>query len=409
MNNPYIRFFVILIIPLLIGFGVGYAIKSTGVKSANAAEAPFEKAFPQAVTTQEKPAPQNEDLASGRQNAITRAVAKVSQAVVGINVIAVQQVRYNDPFSQYFNDPFFQQFFGGGGRTMKQEVKELGSGFVISPDGYIVTNDHVAGNGTDITVTLTGGKQMKAKLIGTDAATDICLLKVDGNNLPFVTLGNSDNVLIGEWAIALGNPFGLFEINDKPTVTVGVISSTGMKLGQIDNRYYRDMLETDAAINGGNSGGPLVNSDGDVIGMNTLIYTNGQTTTYIGYGFSIPVNKVKKVVAQLKNKGKVARSLTAGFDWQIVDGRIAKYLGMKQPEGIIVSEMSANGPAEKAGLRVGDVVLKVNGEKIKSGEDVLAMMVDMSPGDTLNVTTYRERKNLDLKLVLERAPGEKTE
>jgi serine protease Do len=407
MNNPYVRFLVILIIPLLIGFGVGYAIKSNGVKSASAAEMPFEKTFPQAVTMQEKPAPQNDDLAGGRQNAITRAVAKVSQAVVGINVIAVQQVRYNDPFTQYFNDPFFRQFFGD--RTVKQEVKELGSGFVISPDGYIVTNDHVAGNATDITVTLSGGKQMKAKLIGTDPATDICLLKVDGNNLPFVTLGNSDNVLIGEWAIALGNPFGLFEINDKPTVTVGVISSTGMKLGQIDNRYYRDMLETDAAINGGNSGGPLVNSEGDVIGMNTLIYTNGQTTTYIGYGFAIPVNKVKKVIAQLKNKGKVPRSLTAGFDWQVVDGRIAKYLGMKQPEGIIVSEMAANGPAEKAGLRVGDVVLKVNGEKIKSGEDVLAMMVDLSPGDTLNVTTYRERKNLELKLVLERAPGEKSE
>ncbi len=407
MNNPYIRFFVILIISLLIGFGVGYAIKSNGVKSASAAEPLFEKSFPQAVTTQEKSSTQTDDVASTRKNAITQAVAKVSSAVVGINVTAVQQVRYSDPFGQFFDDPFFRQFFGD--RTMKQEVKELGSGFIISPDGYIVTNDHVAGNATEITVTLTGGKQMKAKLIGTDAATDICLLKVDGENLPFVTFGNSDNVMIGEWAIALGNPFGLFEINDKPTVTVGVISSTGMKLGQIENRYYRDMLETDAAINGGNSGGPLVNSDGDVIGMNTLIYTNGQTTTYIGYGFAIPVNKVKKVVAQLKNKGKVARSLTAGFDWQIVDGRIAKYLGMKQPEGIIVSEMAAKGPAEKAGLRVGDVILKVNGEKIKSGEDVLAMMVDMSPGDTLNLTIYRERKNLELQLVLERAPGEKNE
>ncbi|HVN49475.1 MAG TPA: trypsin-like peptidase domain-containing protein [Bacteroidota bacterium] len=407
MNNPYIRFFVILIIPLLIGGGVGYAIKSTGVKSANAAEPIFEKTFPQAVTVQEKPAAQTDDVTSSRKNAITQAVAKVSPAVVGINVTAVQQVRYNDPFAQYFNDPFFQQFFGN--RTYKQEVKELGSGFIISPDGYIVTNDHVAGNATEITVTLSGGKQMKAKLVGTDAATDICLLKVDGTNLPFVSLGNSDNVMIGEWAIALGNPFGLFEINDKPTVTVGVISSTGMKLGQIENRYYRDMIETDAAINGGNSGGPLVNSDGDVIGMNTLIYTNGQTNTYIGYGFAIPVNKVKKVVAQLKNKGKVARSLTAGFDWQVVDGRIAKYLGMKQPEGIIVSEVAAKGPAEKSGLRVGDVIMKVNGEKIKSGEDVLAMMVDMTAGDMLNLTVYRERKNLDIQLVLERAPGETNE
>jgi serine protease Do len=399
MNNPYVRLVVILAIPLLIGFGVGYALKPAGIETAHAQEHPSSQIAPPAAV-QDRPGQSSDDITASRQNSITRAVFRISPAVVGINVIAVQQVQYRDPFSQYFNDPFFQQFFGD--RTIKQEVKGLGSGFIISSDGYIVTNDHVAGNATDITVTLVGGKQMKAKLIGTDATSDVCLLKVDGSNLPSVSLGNSDDVMIGEWAIALGNPFGLFEVNDKPTVTVGVISSTGMKLGQLDNRYYRDMIETDAAINGGNSGGPLVNASGDVIGMNTLIYTGGQSNTYIGYGFAIPVNKIKKIVGELKRKGKVSRNLTAGFDWQVVDVRIAKYLGMEKPEGIIVSDVQAKGPAAKAGIRVGDVVLEANGEKVKTGDDILSMMMDMNPGDSITLKVYRERKTFETKLMLEK-------
>ena len=400
MNNPYVRLIVILGIPLLIGLGVGYAVRPSGIEPAHAQEHTAAQILPAAPAQQEKPAQTSDDIAVSRQNSITRAVFKISPTVVGINVIAVQQVQYRDPFSQYFDDPFFKQFFGD--RTYKQEVKGLGSGFIISADGYIVTNDHVAGNATDITVTLVGGKQMKAKLIGTDPTSDVCLLKVDGTKLPSVNMGNSDDVMIGEWAIAFGNPFGLFEINDKPTVTVGVVSSTGMKLGQLENRFYRDMIETDAAINGGNSGGPLVNSAGDVIGMNTLIYTGGQSNTYIGYGFAIPINKIKKIVAELKQKGKVSRDLTAGFDWQAVDVRIARYLGLQKPEGIIVSDIKANGPAVKAGIRVGDVVLEANGEKVKSGDDILSMMMDMSPGDAITLKIYRERKSFETKLVLEK-------
>jgi S1-C subfamily serine protease len=200
MNNPYMRFSIISIVILLIGFGIGYSVKPSGVQSAQAANTTFNQTFSSAGQTQEKYAQEGDQLAISRQNAITRAVAKLSPAVVGINVIAVQQIRYRDPFSQFFDDPFFKPFFGD--RVYNQEVKGLGSGFIISPDGYIVTNDHVAGNGTDITITITGGKQMKAKLVGTDPATDICLLKVEGKDLPYVTLGNSDDVVIGEWAIA---------------------------------------------------------------------------------------------------------------------------------------------------------------------------------------------------------------
>ena len=399
MNNPYVRFFIILTVPLVLGFGIGYSVKPSGVKPAFAADTTFDQTFSKTAHTQDNAEQDADQLRALRQNAITRAVAKISPAVVGINVIAVQQVTVRDPFAGFFNDPFFKPFFGD--RTYKQEVKELGSGFIISSDGYIVTNDHVAGNATDVTITISGGKQMKAKVVGSDPYTDICLLKVDGKDLPHVTFGNSDDVIIGEWTIAFGNPFGLFEINDKPTVTVGVISATGMKLGQLENRYYRDMIETDAAINGGNSGGPLVNCNGDVIGMNTLIFTAGQTSTYIGYGFAIPINKVKKVVIDLKLKGKVSHDITAGFDVQPVDARIAQYVGLKQVQGVIVSEIHASGPAVAAGLKIGDVILEVNGEKVNSDNDILSVMVESNPGDYLKFKVFRNHRTIDISLKLE--------
>ncbi|MFI5237909.1 MAG: S1C family serine protease, partial [Ignavibacteriales bacterium] len=189
----------------------------------------------------------NDDISKSRNNIITETVKKVSPAVVGINVIEIRE--YRDPFFSFFDDPFFQRFFGNQG-TYNQEVKGLGSGYIISSDGYIITNDHVAGNATKVTITLTDGRTFDAKIIGSDIASDICLLKINGSDLPFVELGNSDDVMIGEWVIALGNPFGLFELNDKPTVTVGVISAAGMNLEAINERYYLNMLQTDASING---------------------------------------------------------------------------------------------------------------------------------------------------------------
>ncbi len=226
---------------------------------------------------------------NSRKNILTETVEKVSPSVVGINVIEIRQ--YKDPFFSFFDDPFFRQFFGDRGST-NREVKGLGSGYIISADGYIVTNDHVAGNATEVKVTLTDGRTFEAKVVGTDMASDICLLKIDGENLPLIEPGNSDDIIIGEWVIALGNPFGLFELNEKPTVTVGVVSASGMNLEPINERYYLNMIQTDAAINGGNSGGPLVNSLGEIIGMNTLIFTAGGNTGSIGLGFAIPINKV---------------------------------------------------------------------------------------------------------------------
>ncbi|HEY6952496.1 MAG TPA: trypsin-like peptidase domain-containing protein, partial [Bacteroidota bacterium] len=357
----------------------------------------FAASFPSSTHVVSKQSQDPDKTGNSRKNAITAAVANVSPAVVGINVTEVRT--YRDPWSQLFpNDPFFRQFFG----DQQEKVESLGSGFIISSDGYIVTNDHVAGNAVRITVTMTGGKRLKAKLVGTDPLTDVSLIKVDATDLPFVTLGNSDDIVVGEWAIAFGNPFGLFDINDKPTVTVGVISSTGMNLGHINDHFYTSMIETDAAINGGNSGGPLVNSDGDVVGMNTLIYTGGQSTTFVGYGFAIPINKIKKVVADLRKKGKVTRNVWKGFDAQDVDARIARYFGLSSVAGIIVSEVESGGPADKAGLKVGDIIVQVNGQKIDASDDLTQILIDSSVGDVLNMKIYRERKTLDVKLKLER-------
>ncbi len=395
MNNPFLRFAVILIVPAIIGVGIGYSIHP----SASSAEIQAGPAEGQAQETSRPVSIKKQDdpIGSSRRNAITRAVSEVSPAVVGINVTEIR--RFRDPMFRFFgDDPFFRQFFGG--RTYQQEVKGLGSGFLISPDGYIVTNDHVAGNAAEITVTLTDGQRLKAELIGTDPVSDLCLLKVDGKNLPHVRLGDSDDIVIGEWAIALGNPFGLFEINDKPTVTVGVISSTGMNLGSISNRYYRDMIETDAAINGGNSGGPLVNAEGQVVGVNTLIYTGGQTTTYVGYGFAIPINKVKRIVNELRQKGEVTRDVVVGFDVQAVDARIARYFGMRNVEGVIVSDVAGNGPAAKADVKVGDIIIQANGERVNSEQDLIGVLVDMTPGESLALSIYRDKKMIDRTVVL---------
>ncbi|OGU19393.1 MAG: 2-alkenal reductase [Ignavibacteria bacterium GWA2_55_25] len=395
-----LKWILFLSIPLIIGFGIGYAIKPATGAMPTPTEAG--EPFPVSVQVQDRSQQETDQISNSRQNAITRAVARVSPAVVGINVTEVREQQGlipNDPFFRRFfdQDPFFRQYFG----NRKYEVKGLGSGVIISPDGYIITNDHVAGNATEITITLVGGKRLKAELIGTDPLSDVALLKVDGNDLPNATLGNSDEVVIGEWAIALGNPFGLFEINDKPTVTVGVISSTGMNLGRQNNRVYRDMIETDAAINGGNSGGPLVNSLGEVVGINTLIFTGGVSQTFVGYGFAIPVNKVKRIVAELRKRGKVERDIWTGFEAQQVDARVARYFGMAQVQGVIVSDVFRNGPAEKAGIKVGDIILEISGEKINSEEELFAVLNDARPGDTLRLKVYRERKEVQVQLRVE--------
>ena len=340
---------------------------------------------------------QNDDLTNSRKNIITETVKSVSPGVVGINVTEIQQ--YRDPFSSFFDDPFFRQFFGDRG-SRSREIKELGSGYLISSDGYIVTNDHVAGNASKITVTLTNGKNYDAKLIGTDPVSDISLVKIDGDDFPHMTFGNSDDIMIGEWVIAFGNPFGLFEINDKPTVTVGVVSATNMNLEPLDDRYYLNMIQTDAAINGGNSGGPLVNSLGQVIGMNTLIYTAG-TKGSIGLGFAIPINKVKRIVNELKQYGKIDRNFEIGMRIQGIDENIARYYNLDRTRGVIITNVYPGTPADKAGLKVGDIILKIGKYQINNEDTVFGVFFEFRTGQEVNLEIVRDGKVLDKTMKLE--------
>src|SRR3989339_1020756 len=341
----------------------------------------------------------NDEISKSRKNILTETVKNVSPAVVGINVTQIRQ--YQDPFSSFFDDPFFRQFFGNRG-SYSQKVKGLGSGFIISDDGYILTNDHVAGNATEVTVTMTNGKHYKAKIIGSDPVTDICLLKIDENNLPYIEFGNSNEVIIGEWVIALGNPFGLFEINDKPTVTVGVISATGMNLEPLNNRYYLNMLQTDAAINGGNSGGPLVNSIGEVIGMNTLIYTAGGSEGNIGLSFAIPINKIKRIVTELKQKGSIDRDFDIGLRIQSIDEGIADYYNLPASRGVIITYIASGSPASKSGLNVGDIILEVDNFKINNEKTLISVFQEFRVGQTITLKIIRDNKEMDKKMTLEK-------
>jgi len=346
----------------------------------------------------------NNAINSSRKNILTETVSKVSPAVVGINVTEIRQYQtlFSNPF---FDDSFFRQFFGD--RNTKQKVKSLGSGILVSSDGYIITNDHVAGNASETVVTLTNGKQYKAKTIGTDPVSDICLLKIEpspqdvGTDFPFIPFGNSDDAIIGEWVIALGNPFGLFEINDKPTVTVGVISATGMNLDPVQNRYYLNMLQTDAAINGGNSGGPLVNGIGELIGMNTIIYTAGGNSGSIGLGFAIPVNKIKRLMEELKMKGKIERDFYPGFAIQNIDETIAGYFKLSSTRGVIVTQVEKNSPAGKAGLKPGDVILQIDDFKINNQQNLIGVLQEFRTNQKITVKIIRDNAEETLNMKLE--------
>jgi serine protease Do len=323
-------------------------------------------------------------------NFVTDVVNKVGPSVVRIN--ASRTVKTQVP--EAFNDPFFRQFFGSQIPEMpdRQLERGMGSGFVVSSDGLILTNAHVIDGADRVTVTLKDGRNLEGKVMGTDPLTDMAVVKIAADSLPAVTFGSSEQLQIGEWAIAIGNPLGLDN-----TVTTGIISATGRSSSQVgvgDKRL--DFIQTDAAINPGNSGGPLLNARGEVIGINTAIIQNAQ-----GLGFAIPIDTAQNIAEQLIAKGKVDHPFLgirmASLTPEVVEQLKAQTnFSLNRDRGVIIVEVMPDSPAARAGLQVGDIIEAINGKNIQTADEVQQAVDQIQVGSTLPLTLNRQGKNIDL-------------
>ncbi len=352
----------------------------------------------------------NAAVTGSRRNAITNVARECSSAIVGINITEMREYTAN-PFGGFgfgFDDPFFGNFYKRFEQRYTQKVQSLGSGFLISADGYIVTNDHVAGRASKIVVTMTNGEKYDAEIIGSDPTSDVALLKIDAKNLPYLRLSNSDDVMVGEWSIAFGNPFGLFDKNSKPTVTVGVVSNTGVSFSENSDgvsRVYKNMIQTDAAISSGNSGGPLVNVNGEVIGVNTIIFSTSNSVRgsgSIGIGFAIPVNRVKKIVSKLKDGEKLDRKFSTGLSVDFLNEESARYYNVKKTEGVIVTQVMSKSPADRAGIEPGDILLEIDGVQMHTNDDVSVAINDAVVGQKLRVKVERDGEPLEMVMTLDK-------
>ncbi|MCH9625181.1 MAG: Periplasmic pH-dependent serine endoprotease DegQ [Chlamydiales bacterium] len=302
-----------------------------------------------------------------------------------------------NPFD-YFNDDFFNRFFGFPDQSPKQQQKPAlvrGSGFLVSKDGYIVTNNHVVEKAEKLQVTLSDGKKVIAKIIGTDPQTDLAVIKVEGEDHPFLDFGDSDAIEVGDWAIAIGNPFGL-----QATLTVGVVSAKGRN--QLNIADFEDFIQTDAAINPGNSGGPLLNVESKVIGVNTAIVSG--SGGYMGIGFAIPSNMAKLIINQLINDGEVTRGFL-GVTLQPIDSDLAKFYHLKKAKGALVTDVIAGSPAEIGGLEQEDVILSYNGHPVENLSSFRNFVALLPPGSDLKVTVNRDGKEKELNLTVSTLPG----
>lgn len=325
-----------------------------------------------------------DEIIQSRHTAISKAVEKVSPSVVSIHVTQLKRTR-----PRTLLDPFWGGFFP---YSRSYKVESMGSGLIVSSDGYVLTNAHVVEDAHELLVTLPGGKQFDATIIGMDDLTDVALLKLNAIELPYSELGNSDDLFVGEWAIALGNPLGLFDVSNKPTATIGIISGLHMDFGLKESgRVYQDMIQTDASINQGNSGGPLVNALGEIIGLNTFIMTgNNVSTGSIGIGFAIPINRVKEIAEELKQHGKVERNFTTGVHVQRIDPFIQQYLQLPSANGVIITDIEKKSAGDVAGLEVGDVILEVNERMINSRDDILRVIDEslLKVGDEVELKVW---------------------
>jgi serine protease Do len=335
-------------------------------------------------------------------------IESVSPAVVNIMVSKVETA---EPTVFQFRQPgaprgeespfdqFFERFFDGPNQPRQRRSEGQGSGFLIDASGYIVTNNHVAGDAEKITVTMQDGRKFDAKLVGHDARTDLALIKVEQTGLPFVAFGDSDHARVGDWVVAIGNPFGL-----GGTATAGIISARGRDVRLTDNDA-NDYLQVDAPINFGNSGGPVFNTSGEVIGINTAIFSpNGGN---IGIGFAIPATQAKQIIAELRSNGSVERGWL-GVSIQTLDDDLAGSLGLADAHGALVAEVVGDSPAAKGGVQAGDVITRFNGQEIDSARTLSRAVADAQPSKPAKVTVWREGRSRELTVQLgEASQGEK--
>lgn len=353
------------------------------------------------ATTQTSPAPQPVDL--------TYAAEKSLPSVVHIKYVQNSKIRtvdvQSDPFSDFFNDPFGGFFGRGNGGTQKRQVQTpkktaTGSGVIISSDGYIVTNHHVVDGADELTVTLNDNTEHSARIIGTDKTTDLALIKIDGKNLPAITIANSDDIKVGEWVLAVGNPLGL-----NNTVTAGIVSAKARSLGA---NGVESFIQTDAAINAGNSGGALVNTRGELVGINAMLYS--QTGVYSGYGFAIPTSIMNKVVEDLKQYGTVQRALIGiqGIDVKnYVDAQKdqGKEIDLGTMEGIYVAKVTEGGAAEEAGIKEGDVIVEANGQKVTKMAELQEAIAQKRPGEKITLSYLHNKKKHTATVTLKNEQG----
>lgn len=383
--KKYSKYFVVAMSTLAFAFSTGTLIKVNATPAAAAAV----------------PA-QPVDLTYAAEKSLPSVVHILSTKNSKVQTVEVE----NDPFSDFFSDPFgfFGNPQGNGGkqrrsvRTPKQQGS--GSGVIISADGYIVTNNHVVADADELTVTLNDNKEYSARIIGTDKASDLALIKIDGKNLPAITIANSDDIKVGEWVLAVGNPFNLTN-----TVTAGIVSAKARSLYQ---NGVESFIQTDAAINPGNSGGALVNTRGELIGINAMLYS--QTGSFSGYGFAIPTSIMNKVVADLKQYGTVQRALI-GIQGQDVKNYVdakkdkGEDIDLGTMKGIYVAKVTEESAAEEAGMKEGDVITAIDGKPVNKKAELQEVLAKKRPGDKVTVTYLRDKKKATKTVTLKNEKG----
>jgi len=339
---------------------------------------------------------------ASRRTAIVRAAERVGPAVVTLSVVQTRVVQ-TSPLA--LGDEFFEPFFKDmiPSYRYQEQIPSMGSGFIISPAGYVLTNEHVIRGAQEIKAILPDGRSFTGRVIGSHPQYDLAVVKIEGKNLPVAPLGTANDLMVGEWAIAIGNPFG-FLLNDaQPSVTAGVISAThrDIKSQSDDGGIYKNMIQTDAAINPGNSGGPLLNAKGEVIGINTFIFSKGGGGS-IGIGFAIPIDAAKRVVDEILKYGKVRNVWIGVRTWELTP-YVSERLGTADRNGLYVSVVERGSPAAKAGMKVGDIIRKVNGIAIRDVREAYRAIFGANVGDTITLTVDRDTKQITFRLLLEEA------